>query len=402
MPALSAWPPPIPDWCAGTGLAVARIHLPADACPRGIGGPTPVVVRASEVLDAAALAPTVAELLARDDLVAQARSASLRVIAPLADVLTESIYFRRRPDHPHFLAPIDLQVVKAAGVTFAASLIERVVEERAGGDPRRAEEVRSQLGAAIGGSLRDVVPGSEQAARLMEVLRQEGLWSQYLEVGLGTHPEIFTKAPVLASVGVGEQIGIRSDSTWNNPEPEIVLAVSPEGRIVGAAVGNDVNLRDFEGRSALLLGEAKDNNASCAIGPWIRLFDDSFTLESLMGEMVSCRVLGADGFATEGANDLAQISRHPVSLVRAATGDHHQYPDGFALFLGTMYVPSADRGDAGRGFTHHVGDRVEISCPSIGTLVNWVERCEQIPPWTSGIVALVRNLHRRGLLEEPH
>ena len=391
----------MPGWCAQDGVGIGRVHLPPAACPRGIGGPTPAVIRHGAVLDGSKLAPTSAELMARPDLVQAALTAELPVIGSMVDVVDESHFSRRRPERPYFLAPVDLQVIKAAGVTFAASLLERVIEERSGGDPARSHEIRQKLNTAIGGSLRDIEPGSEAAMRLADELKGAGFWSQYLEVGIGTHPEIFTKAPVLASVGLGDQIGIRSDSAWNNPEPEIVLAVAPDGRVVGAAVGNDVNLRDFEGRSALLLGEAKDNAASCAIGPWVRLFDGDFTLDVLMEDSVSCRVTGEDGYTTEGANHLSEISRHPRALVEAATGGHHQYPDGFALFLGTMYVPGVDRHEPGRGFTHDVGDRVDISCPSLGTLVNWVARCEQVPPWEMGIGALVRNLSSRGLLGGP-
>jgi fumarylacetoacetate (FAA) hydrolase family protein len=381
------------------GVAVGRAHLPASMCPHGVGGPTPVVIRDGLVLDASPLSPTSADLLERPDLLAVVRGSGLRRIGTVEGVLRASHYERRGQDDPHLLAPVDLQVIKAAGVTFAASLLERVIEEGARGDPALAARLRQRLVARLGGSLRDVHPGSPDAERLADGLRSEGLWSQYLEVGLGPHPEIFTKAPVLAAVGTGALIGVRSDSAWNNPEPEVVLAVTGDRRVVGAAVGNDVNLRDFEGRSALLLGEAKDNTASCAIGPWIRLFDETFTLDTLMQERITCRVTGRDGFETWGANVLGDISRHPLDLVEAATGGHHQYPDGFVLFLGTMYVPSVDRQEPGRGFTHERGDHVEISCAPIGTLENWVEHCEHVPPWTTGVRALMANLARRRLLE---
>jgi fumarylacetoacetate (FAA) hydrolase family protein len=350
------------------------------------------------VFDATPLALTSSQLLERPDLPAVARDAELRPIGTVAEVVAESHHTRRAVDRPHLLAPTDLQVIKAVGVTFASSLLERVIEERAKGDAAKAKELRDRLTEQLGTSLSAVRPGSPEAARLADELRAEGLWSQYLEVAIGPHPELFTKAPILAAVGSGERIGVRSDSAWNNPEPEIVLAVASDRRVVGAAVGNDVNLRDFEGRSALLLGEAKDNNASCAIGPWFRLFDEDFTLESLLTEQVSCRITGDDGFAAEGANDLGRISRHPLDLVEAATGPHHQYPDGFALFLGTGWVPTTDRDEPGRGFTHKVGDRVEISCPPIGTLENWVETCDRVPPWTMGVHALFENLAARQLL----
>ena len=358
-----------------------------------------MVIRDGLVFDASAYAPTVADLLERADLLEVARDPHMSAIGMTEALLQESHHSARRADQPYFLAPVDLQVIKAAGVTFVASLIERVIEERAAGDRAAAASLREKLASTLGGSLRDIQPGGAGAADLGAALRREGLWSQYLEVGIGPNAEIFTKAPVLAAVGVGELIGIRSDSAWNNPEPEIVLVVTSDVRVVGAAVGNDVNLRDFEGRSALLLGEAKDNTASCAIGPWFRLFDDRFTLESLMTEPVTCRVVGEGGFETAGANELSQISRPPLDLVRQATGGHHQYPDGFVLFLGTMYVPRADRGEPGRGFTHEPGDRVEISCAPIGTLINWVDRCEAVPPWSIGIRALYANLIARDLVQ---
>ncbi len=380
------------------GLAVGRAYLPASWCPHGLGGPTPVVIRDGLVFDASPLAPTSADLLERPDLLDVAGAAPLRRLGSAEELLEASHHEHREPDRPYLLAPVDLQVIKAAGVTFATSLLERVIEEGARGNPALAVELRARLDARLGGSLRDVRVGSPAAAALADGLRAEGLWSQYMEVGLGPDPEIFTKAPLLSAVGTGDLVGVRSDSSWNNPEPEIVLAITSDRRVVGAALGNDVNLRDFEGRSALLLGAAKDNTASCAIGPWFRLFDETFTVDSLMQEQIRCRVSGLDGFETEGTNELGEISRHPLDLVEAATGSHHQYPDGFALFLGTMYVPSVDRHEPGRGFTHEPGDRVEISCPPIGTLENWVEHCERVPPWTMGVRALVANLVARHML----
>jgi fumarylacetoacetate (FAA) hydrolase family protein len=280
-------------------------------------------------------------------------------------------------------------------VTFAESLIERVIEEGARGDATRARELRGRLVDAIGSELGRIVPGSEGAMALKRELIASGLWSQYLEVGIGPDAEIFTKAPVLAPVGHGERIGVRRESAWNNPEPEVVLAVTPDGRIVGATLGNDVNLRDFEGRSALLLGEAKDNNGSCAIGPAIRLFDGPFTLDALMATDVELEVRGRDGFVTGGRNRLGRISRDPRALVRQALGETHQYPDGLALFLGTMFVPTADRDAAGGGFTHREGDLVTIANPYLGVLRNEVGWCDDLPPWTIGIRAFHANLSAR-------
>ncbi|MFO1539420.1 MAG: fumarylacetoacetate hydrolase family protein [Chloroflexota bacterium] len=374
------------------GTCIARIDLPATRCPAGIGGPTPVVLRPDGAYDLLPFGPTVADLLERTDLLALAARTDLRRVADLAELVGSSPAEARRPDVPAFLAPFDLQVVRACGVTFAESLIERVIEEGARGDAARARELRGRLTEAIGADLGSVRPGSEGAMALKRELIASGLWSQYLEVGIGPDAEIFTKTPVLASMGHGERIGVRRDSAWNNPEPEVVLAVTPDGRIVGATLGNDVNLRDFEGRSALLLPEAKDNNASCAIGPAIRLFDARFTLDTLMATDVELEVRGRDGFVTGGRNRLSRISRDPRDLVAQAIGRTHQYPDGLALFLGTMFVPTADRGAPGSGFTHHEGDVVTIANPHLGVLRNSVGWCDDLPPWSGGIRAFRANV----------
>lgn len=345
-------------------------------------GPTPIVVRNGMVEDVSRLAPTIADLLDRDD------PASIR--GPVLCI---------RQDLPidRLLAPLDLQVVKAAGVTFAISAIERVIEERARGDYQEAAAIRGKLEQRIGGAIRSVVPGTEAAAKLKSALLEDGLWSQYLEVAIGPDAEIFTKTAVLASVGWGAAIGVRSDSDWNNPEPEVVLLVDSQGRIKGATLGNDVNLRDFEGRSALLLSKAKDNNASCAIGPFVRLFDDRFGLDDVRQAEVSLEIAGSDGFVLSGRSLMREISRDPEELVRQTRSEHH-YPDGFALFLGTLFAPIEDRDVAGRGFTHKTGDRVQIASPRLGALVNSVMTSAQAPAWRFGVRALMRNLAERGLL----
>ncbi|RIA43701.1 2-dehydro-3-deoxy-D-xylonate dehydratase [Hephaestia caeni] len=299
---------------------------------------------------------------------------------------------------PRLLSPIDLQCVKASGVTFAVSAIERVIEERARGDAGKAAKVRGRLEERIGGSIRSVVPGSGDAAALKQALIDDGMWSQYLEVAIGPDAEIFTKSPVLSTIGWGAEIGVRSDSTWNNPEPEVVLLVAPDGRALGATLGNDVNLRDFEGRSALLLGKAKDNNASCSLGPFIRLFDGDFTMDDVRAAELDLEITGAeDGYRLTGHSSMREISRDPDDLVRQSLSEHH-YPDGFVLFLGTLFAPTQDRDEPGRGFTHKIGDRVSIATPRLGTLVNRVVTSKQAAPWTMGIGALITNLAGRGLL----
>jgi fumarylacetoacetate (FAA) hydrolase family protein len=381
--------------------AFGTAMLPADL-PRAVlagrllldAGPTPVLVRDGIVEDVSAAAPTISDLLDLDEL----RSVPGRRLFPVEE-LAERI--AAAGERPFLLAPVDLQVVKAAGVTFAVSAIERVIEERARGDADAALGIREKLEARIGGAIRSVVPGSPEAARLKDALIEDGLWSQYLEVAIGPDAEIFTKTALLASVGWGADIGVRSDSSWNNPEPEVVLAVDSRGRAVGATLGNDVNLRDFEGRSALLLSKAKDNNASCAIGPFIRLFDEHYTLDDVRQARVELVVEGADGFRLEGVSSMAEISRDPEELVRQALSEHH-YPDGFVLFLGTLFAPVQDRDEPGRGFTHKEGDRVTISTPGLGALVNRVTTSRAAPPWTFGVRALMRNLAGRGLLSGGH
>jgi len=358
-------------------------------------GPTPIAVLGGVVFDMSAVAPTVADLIAGLD-----EGAALPPGRPLGrfDEMGFTAAFNGG-DGARLLAPVDLQCIKACGVTFAVSALERVIEERALGDYAKAEQLRAGIQERIGGTLSGVKPGSEAAAKLKAVLIAESMWSQYLEVAIGPHAEVFTKAPILASVGWGDEVGVRDDSDWNNPEPEIVIIVDPKGRARGAALGNDVNLRDIEGRSALLLGKAKDNNASCSIGPFIRLFDDHFTLDDVRQSVVSLEVEGPDNFRMEGSSTMSLISRDPLELVGQTISKNHQYPDGFAVFLGTMFAPTADRGDGGRGFTHKVGDIVRIASPRLGVLENRVTLSENAPPWTFGVSALMRNLAGRGLLK---
>ena len=353
-------------------------------------GPTPVAIISGSLFDLSGVAPTVSLLLEEPLTVRNGRE--------LGDLHT----FEFRPDWarqsgPRLLAPVDLQCIKAAGVTFAVSAMERVIEERARGDSGKAQTIRASLENHIGANLKACRPGSPEAARLKEAFIADGLWSQYLEVAIGPHAEIFTKAPPLSSVGWGAEIGIRDDSSWNNPEPEVVVVVNRRGRPVGASLGNDVNLRDFEGRSALLLGEAKDNNASCSIGPFVRLFDEHFTLDDVRNAVIELTVTGPDNFRLEGKSSMKDISRDPVDLARQAMSQH-RYPDGFALFLGTMFAPVQDRDAAGLGFTHKVGDMVQISNPRLGTLKNKVAHCNTAPAWDFGLADLMHSLARRGLL----
>jgi fumarylacetoacetate (FAA) hydrolase family protein len=378
-------------------LLVGRVWRPGSAdCAAncGVDGPAVVAVRRGRLVDITRHAATVADLFERDDMLAIVREAEGE---DLGDAL-ELVQAAPGADGIKLLAPCDLQAIKAAGVTFAVSLLERVIEEQAKGDPGRAGVLREQLQASIGTNLSQIVPGSEAALRLKGELSSRGLWSQYMEVGIGPYAEVFTKSQPMSAVGHGADVGLHPASHWNNPEPEIVLAVNSRGMVVGGTLGNDVNLRDIEGRSALLLGKAKDNNGSCAIGPFIRLFDGAFTLDTLRQAEVRMLIEGVDdGFELEGRSFMREISRDPLDLVAQTCGAHHQYPDGFMLFLGTMFSPIKDRDAAGGGFTHHAGDRVSISTPSLGTLVNTVQRSDEIEPWTFGVRALYKNLAQRGL-----
>ncbi|MDB5707605.1 MAG: fumarylacetoacetate hydrolase [Sphingomonas bacterium] len=357
----------------------------------GDGGPIPIAVIGGHVFDLSAHAPTVAHVL---EMVPP--GAALPAGRDLGPVEALDLRAAWDPDGPgRLLAPIDLQCIKASGVTFAVSALERVIEERARGDAAAAAQFRGEIQDKIGGDIQSVRPGSPAAAELKAMLIASGAWSQYLEVAIGPDAEIFTKAPVLSAVGNGAWVGIRSDSHWNNPEPEMVIIADAAGNARGATLGNDVNLRDIEGRSALLLGKAKDNNASCALGPFIRLFDDRFTIDDVRGAEVSLVIEGADNYRLEGSSNMRLISRDPLDLVDQTIGKSHQYPDGFALFLGTMFAPGEDRDEPGRGFTHKIGDLVKVSTPRLGTLTNKVCHCEDAPPWTYGIAALMRDLARR-------
>ena len=377
---------------AARATLVGRVWRP------DVAGPSVVVMRQGKLVDISAAFPTMRDLCESDDPATRAAAADGEVLGDVAAILANSVEASRDVSKPWLIAPNDLQAIKAAGVTFAISLIERVIEEQARGQADRAAAVRAEVEAAIGGAVSNLVPGSPQADDLKKLLQAKGLWSQYLEVGIGPDAEIFTKAPPMAAVGTGASVGLLAKSSWNNPEPEVVLVVNSRGRIVGATLGNDVNLRDIEGRSALLLGKAKDNNASTAIGPFVRLFDASFSLDDVRRAEVRLSVVGRDGFELEGTSRMAEISRDPEDLAAQMLGPHHQYPDGAVLFLGTMFAPIKDRDHAGAGFTHHEGDVVRIAADALGELVNVVTTSDKAPPWTFGTGALMRNLARRGLL----
>jgi fumarylacetoacetate (FAA) hydrolase family protein len=382
----------------------AAAALPAD-WPRGTyaarvmtaEGPLAVALREGAAFDMTPAFGTVSAWLNAEDPVGAIRARGAPVALDVKAALANSAHAARDPARPWLLAPVDLQAVKACGVTYARSMLERVIEESCRGDAARAEAVRAEVRGIIGDDLSAVRPGSEEAARLKAALVQMGWWSQYLEVGIGPDAEIFTKCQPLAAVGAGAKIGVHPASEWSNPEPEAVLAVGARGAILGAMLGNDVNLRDVEGRSALLLGRAKDNNASCALGPLLRLFDADFTLEDVRRATIRLTIEGRDGFRLEEEGAVGAISRDPTELVDQLIGPHHQYPDGAVLFLGTPFSPAKDRAGPGLGFTHRVGDLVRIASPRLGALVNEVDRTDACPPWGFGVGALMANLARRGM-----
>jgi fumarylacetoacetate (FAA) hydrolase family protein len=379
---------------AASAVLIGRAWLPGNP-----SGPAVVLLHNKNVIDISRIAPTVADLFEHKKLLGILSAHNGELIGTVEDLLANTSADCRDPEKPFFLSPVDLQAIKACGVTFVVSMLERVIEEKAKGDPSAAEDIRKTINDEIGGDLASVKPGSPDAEKLKHVLISRGMWSQYLEVGIGPYAEVFTKAQPMSAVGVGAEVGIHPESTWNNPEPELVLVVNSSGDIVGATLGNDVNLRDFEGRSALLLGRAKDNNASAALGPFIRVLDKGFTLDHIRALELELKVQGTDDFLLRDGSSMSKISRDPIDLVEQTISRNHQYPDGLVLFTGTLFAPVYDRDTPGMGFTHKVGDVVSISSPRLGTLINRVNLTTAVDPWLFGTRELMWNLAQRQLLQ---
>jgi fumarylacetoacetate (FAA) hydrolase family protein len=392
MPSLKLAPETTLPVDGTAGALAARVWRPEAE------GPSVAAIRGTGVFDISHAYPTMRDLCESPDPAAALGAAEGERIGDLADVLANSVETSRDAAKPYLLAPIDLQAVKAAGVTFPISMMERVIEEKARGDAGAAAGIRAEISRLVGGDLTKLKPGSAEAMALKAALIKANAWSQYLEVGIGPDAEIFTKAPPMAAVGTGADAGLHPISSWNNPEPEVVLVVRSDGAVVGATLGNDVNLRDVEGRSALLLGKAKDNNAAAAIGPFIRFFDASFGLDDVRRMEVRLKVEGEDGFVLDGSSNMVMIARDPLDLARQMIGAHHQYPDGAVLYCGTMFAPTQDRGAPGQGFTHKIGDVVTIRSDKLGSLANRMRHATDCAPWTFGTGALMRNLAKRGLI----
>lgn len=383
----------LPDECR-EGTWIGRAWLPASYTLTGVAGPAVITVRDAQIIELSDCFNSIADITRHVSPTAAVQSAEGRVVCSLKSLLDNSLFYKlptdiRQSQKPCLLAPNDIQAIKACGVTFAASLMERVIEEKALGEPEKAEGIRAAVHAAIGDNLKDIVPGSPETEVLKAQLIAQGIWSPYLEVGIGPDVEVFTKSQPMSAIGCGSQLGVLETSKWNNPEPEVAFLVSPQGEFLGAALANDVNLRDYEGRSSLLLGKAKDQNGSCPIGPMFRLFDDSYSLQDAANTEVKLNIIGEDGFHSTGANMMSEISRSIDSIIKQVCNRSHQYPDGITIMLGTMFAPTEDRGEKGMGFTHKVGDRVEISSAKLGKLVNWVNYCHEIPEWSYGIADFI-------------
>ena len=375
------------------GTWLGRAWLPASQSPLGVAGPVVITMRQDSILALTDHYLTIADVLADNNAVHTINHAKGHLICSLSEILDNSLFYQRESQlsdqsKPVLLSPNDIQSIKACGVTFAASMLERVIEERALGDPTKAEAIRAMVHETVG-DIGSIVPGSDQAMALKQQLIEQGMWSQYLEVGIGPDVEVFTKGQPMSAIACGQELGVLATSQWNNPEPEIALLINAQGKCLGAALANDVNLRDYEGRSALLLGKAKDQNGASPIGPLFRLFDADFTLEDAMNAEITLTITGEDGFVSQGANIMSQISRTPEDIIKQVCNTSHQYPDGITMMLGTMFAPTDDRHEPGMGFTHEIGDRVEISTPKLGKLVNWVNHCHQIPRWQYGIKELM-------------
>ncbi len=220
---------------------------------------------------------------------------------------------------PELLAPLDRQEVWAAGVTYIQSRTARMSEsERAGA-----------------GSFYDRVYDAER-------------------------PELFFKATKSRLSGPGETIRVRRDSSWSVPEPELALAVSSNGRIIGYTVGNDVSARDIEGENPLYLPQAKIYHGACALGPSLLLS----TSPPPGTTEIKLVIVRNGSVALDDAVHFSRMRRTSEELVDFLFREN-VFPDGCYLLTGTGIVPPDD-------FSLQSGDEVSITIEPIGKLVNIV------------------------------
>jgi len=357
-------------------------------------GPCVVAIREDGVHNISGTVPTMAQLLNAPNPLATLQRALRNCVylGPLESLLENSTPSTHDPLKPYLLTPIDLQAVKAVGLTFVNGLLQRFADDNGGA--ATVAKMEKAAGVALG----KILPGSEEAARLRTALMEDGLWNDTLEVGFGPDVELFTKAQPLSAVGTGAEIAVLPTSKQTFAEPEVVLMLNADGKICGATLGCDMTARDVEARSLLLLGRAKDQNATCAVGPFIRLFDQTFSLPNVQGMNLTYAFEGADDAVFTDTGSMDQIGRGLITLARQVVNEHHGYPDGVALFTGCMFKAPSSRGASDTPFTHQVGDVVIIKASPLGTLINRVNTTDKVRPWSFGMSDLMANLANRQLL----
>lgn len=173
-------------------------------------------------------------------------------------------------------------------------------------------------------------------------------------------PELFFKATAARTVGSGDYVNIRKDSTWDVPEPELTLFINPQGKIIGYTIGNDMSSRSIEGENPLYLPQAKVYERCAGLGPCIYLADEPLPKDTL----IEVQILRQQKIMFEGKTAINQIKRSFEELVEYLYREC-SFPYGCFLMTGTGIVPSSD-------FTLKSQDEIRISIEPIGTLVNFV------------------------------